>query len=285
MNKHVLKRYPAHFVNAGKNHAGYPEENYIVAGYQYVCGEKVFQFRRFIRPAQRRKRPERGRKPGIQYVLILLKASTAALFAGVRRMLGHSHMPAVLAVIGRYTVSPPELTRNTPVLYIFHPIKICLFKALWNKFNLSLLNRLYSGMRQRLHIYEPLHGKHWLNYRLAAVAMSHVMNIILNLNQLAALFKALNQLFTAFKAIQALIFPGILIHDARFIHDLDNLQSMSAAHLEIVWVMRRGNLNHARAKFLFHILVRNYRNFTAQNRQYGHSSHKLRIPFVLGIDR
>ena len=41
MKKNGLKRFLLHLLKAGENHADYPEENDIIAGYQYIRRIKI----------------------------------------------------------------------------------------------------------------------------------------------------------------------------------------------------------------------------------------------------
>ena len=73
VNVHVAERHLAHVVEAGQHHARHPERDDVAARHQHVGRIVVGQFRRFLRPAQRRMRPERGAEPGVEDVGVLLE--------------------------------------------------------------------------------------------------------------------------------------------------------------------------------------------------------------------
>ena len=158
MNKYVFKRHFTHVFDGRKNHSCHPEENNVVSRNQNVCREKVIQIFRLFGITQSRKRPQSAGKPSIQYVFVLTKTSTVALGANVWRLFFADYFAAVLAIPYGYTVPPPELTGNTPVLDVFHPIEIYFFKTFWQKSGLTLSYRLDCRFCKRLHFYEPLFG-------------------------------------------------------------------------------------------------------------------------------
>ena len=82
--------------------------------------------------------------------------STAAVAAAIRSVLSDGDVAAVLAVVGRDPVTPPELTGNAPVLDVLHPMEVNLLKALGYELSLALAYSLDSGLCERLHAYEPL---------------------------------------------------------------------------------------------------------------------------------
>ena len=70
------------------HHAGNPEENDVEAGDQNVGRIIAAQFGGLVRPAQGRERPEGGREPGVEHVLVALERQSADR---------NGHLPAACA--------------------------------------------------------------------------------------------------------------------------------------------------------------------------------------------
>ena len=114
----------------GEDHAADPEADDIVAGDEGVGGVEILQVLAvLVGPAQGAEGPQGRAEPGVQRVGGLGELAAAALGAGMGRFLCYNRFSAVLAVIGRNPVPPPELSGNTPVTDIFKPVKIGLSKA------------------------------------------------------------------------------------------------------------------------------------------------------------
>jgi hypothetical protein len=73
----IGERFPAHKPQAGHHHARDPEKDNVARRHQHrsrIKGLKVFGL---IGPTQRRKRPQRRRKPGVEHVLVLRQLISA----------------------------------------------------------------------------------------------------------------------------------------------------------------------------------------------------------------
>ena len=123
-------------------HTNYPEEDDIVAGHEYIRRIEVSVLRGILRPAKGLKWPECTGEPGIEGILILSEVMSTALRAALRCLGPDHHLTAVLTVVSRDTVSPPELTGDTPVLDILKPVKIGLTVVLRNELELAGLDGL-----------------------------------------------------------------------------------------------------------------------------------------------
>ena len=124
VEKDGMKRDFAHLFHTGENHAGNPEENDVVARHERIGRVEIVEVGRFIRPAERGKRPQRRGKPCVERIGVLLKMRAAALGADAGRFAGNNCFAAVLAIPCRNAMAPPELTGNAPVLDVLHPVII-----------------------------------------------------------------------------------------------------------------------------------------------------------------
>src|ERR1035441_6428330 len=81
-------------------------------------------------------------------------------------------------------MAPPELPRDAPVVDVFHPFQIDLLILIGNDANRFVALRVWLDcrdclFRQRLNFDEPLRRKPWLDSSLAAVAVAHVVRVVL----------------------------------------------------------------------------------------------------------
>ena len=122
VNQHRVEGQLAGLFDAGKDHANHPEEDDVIAGHQHIGRVEIAVLRRVLRPAEGREGPECRAEPGVQRVLFLTEAVAAAVRAGLRHVTRHDHFAALVAVIGRNPVSPPELAGDAPVVNALEPI-------------------------------------------------------------------------------------------------------------------------------------------------------------------
>ena len=108
-------------------------------------------------------------------------ASTLRAFAWC--FLGNYHFSALIAVISRNPVSPPELSGNTPVTDIVCPVKVGLFHTLRKQCDLIVFDCIDCRLDQFIHFYEPLLLDHRLYGRMTTVMCSDIMGMRYNLYQ------------------------------------------------------------------------------------------------------
>ena len=172
-----VERLFARLLQTREYHTDNPEENDIVSGYQHVGRIEIFIFRCILRPAERGERPQGGGEPGIQRVLILMQVGAAAFRAYRRCTLGNGHLAAVITIISRNPVSPPELTGNAPVTDALKPVQIGLSEALRNEFKSAGFKCLYRRFRHLFHLDKPLRFYHRLYGCAAAVVGTYVVGM------------------------------------------------------------------------------------------------------------
>ena len=202
MNYYVSEGNFVHIAERRENHSRNPEGNYIVASNEYVGREEASEVLRFVGITHSAVRPERARKPRIENVFVLMKTLASAFRTAFRLFLETDLLPAVLAVIYGNPVSPPELTGNAPIPYVFHPMEISLFEILRNEPDISVFNRVYRRTGKRFHPDEPLLAYHRLDRRMTAVTFSDVMGIILNLDELSELLHFRDDFLSRFETVE-----------------------------------------------------------------------------------
>ena len=133
VNEYLFKRYLSGLLNSGENHTNNPEEDNVIARNQDIGRIEITIILGIFRPAECLKGPEGTGEPGIQGILILRKMLSSAMRTSFRHLLTDYHFAASIAVVGRNTVSPPDLSGNTPVLDIFKPVEVGLSIVFRNK--------------------------------------------------------------------------------------------------------------------------------------------------------
>ena len=133
MDQHMVERGLSCLLQTGEDHTDYPEEDNIIAGNQYICWIEVLHLRSLVRPSQGRKGPQCRGKPGIQGILVLMEMSAAAFWTFSGHFPGNYSLSALVAIISRDPVSPPELAGDAPISDILQPMEISLIKSFRNK--------------------------------------------------------------------------------------------------------------------------------------------------------
>ena len=208
---------------------------------------------------------------------------SAALGADGRHLTVYHDLTAVVAVVSRNPVSPPELTGNTPVADILQPVQIRLVEALRHKGQISVFNSLDSRLCHLLHLYEPLLLDHGLNGGATAVVGSYIMDMVYHLHQQTLLLQFLYHDLAGLVAIHACVLAAVLIDGGVVVQNIDLRQVMTLSYLEIVGVMCRGNLYYAGTKLLIYISVCDNRNFTTYQRQDHGLTYDIFIPLVIRV--
>ena len=101
-----LQFVPARFdktylLQCGEYHTDNPEEDDIISGYQNICRIEILKLRCLIRPSKCGERPQCGREPCIQCILILCEMCTSTVWAFLRRFFRNYKFTALITVISR----------------------------------------------------------------------------------------------------------------------------------------------------------------------------------------
>ena len=113
-------------------------------------------------------------------------------------------------------MAPPELARDAPVVDVLHPVEIGLLVHLRREpdglfavgVGLDGGNRLVG---QRLNLDEPLRRQPRLDHGLAAVAVAHVVHVILDARQEPLRFKIRDDFLARHIAIEARVGPAFVV--------------------------------------------------------------------------
>ena len=150
---------------------------------------------------------------------------------------------------------PPELARDAPVFDVAHPVRICLRPALRKKFDFALFHGCSGTFDLRI-FKKPLLAEIRFDGDIAALAITHIVHVVLDLQQVVLLLKLLHHCFARYETIET----GKSL--TRFFghypigpdHNRER-QIVTHRHFIIGLVMRRSDLNATGAEFRIHQLV------------------------------
>ena len=212
-----------------------------------------------------------------------MEMCTSAFRAFFRHFSCHDHFTTLITVVRRDSVSPPELTGNTPVTDIFQPVQICLSEACRNKFQFSWFQSIDCSLCHFIHAYKPL----WFDHRLygcaATVMCADTVAVRNNLNEKSLCLKVCYHCLTCLVAVHACIFTAKRIDGCIVIHDIDFFKVVALAYLEVIRVMCRCDLNASCSEFLVNIFICDNRDLTVSQRQFQHLADQVFVSFILRV--
>ena len=281
MNQYMVEGRSSGLLQGREYHTDHPEENNIISCDQNIRREEIIHLRGLFRPAQRRERPQGRGKPGIQRILILSKVRTTALRAFFRRSaLLDDHLSALLTVICRDAVPPPELSGDTPILDIFQPMGIDLVKTLRHKVQFIGFYHLQSSVRHLFHAHKPLRLHHGFHRSVAAVMGAYRMSMRNYLYQKSLLLQIFHHGFSCRIAVHTGILAAQFIHGGVVIQDIDFFQIMPSSHLKVVRVVGGSNLHTACTELFIYIFIRYHRDLTVRQRKFQHFSNDILVALI-----
>ena len=283
MDKDSVEGCFSGLLTAGEDHSGDPEENDVIAGNQNIRGIEIIQILGFVGPAKGLKGPQCGGEPGIQHILFPDDILTTAVSALCGILSGDGIFAALRAAPCRDLMTPPELTGDTPVVNIFHPVGVGLGKTVGNEFGFAILHNTQSFLGKRLHLYKPLCGNNGFHIVVAAVAGTNIVLVLFHLFQKAQFLQVGNDGFAGLVAIHSLILAAQLVDNALIIQNPNGLQIVPQTYLKVIGVVSRSHLYTAGAEFHVHILVSNNGNFPVHQRQQALLADDVLITFVIGV--
>ena len=307
VNEYGVKGLFSGVFQTGEDHAGNPEGDNVIAGNKGRGGVEFAHLGGIIGPAEGGEGPQCAGEPGIQRIGVL-RHMTAALGTGFDALNGDDRFTAVITVVGRDPMTPPELTADAPVTDILHPVEVVFIKALGDKADLFIPNHLNGRLRQRLHRDEPLLGNHRLDGAVAAVAGADIVAQRLHRFEGAAGFQIGKNGFArllgghagVFAAVQHLRLAGGSLSGAEqliggsFIggaghvpivgEDTDTGQIMALAYLEVIGVVGGGDLYNAGTLFHIGVLIADDGNFLIQQRQNDMAAVQMGIAGIVAVD-
>ena len=114
--------------------------------------------------------------------------------------------------------------------------------------------------------------------------MAHIVLVLFHLPQQVQALQVLQHLLPGGQTVQPPVGPGLFIHPALFIHNLDPRQVMAAADLKVVQVMGRGYFQRPGTKILIHVGIGDDRNRPTGQGQMDHLPGQPLITRILGMN-
>jgi hypothetical protein len=130
-------------------------------------------------------------------------------------------------------MTPPNLTTNTPIADILHPIKVNTLPTLRLNGDFTLTHCFNCRLRKRLHLHKPLLGETAIYNSVATVTVADLILVGFHLNEVTTLFQVCHDGLTALKAIHAFV-TRKGIHRAIVIHNIDLRQIVTLPHGKVV---------------------------------------------------
>mmetsp|Transcript_15190 Transcript_15190/g.16897 ORF Transcript_15190/g.16897 Transcript_15190/m.16897 type:complete len:238 (-) Transcript_15190:959-1672(-) len=151
--------------------------------------------------------------------------------------------------ISRASVSPPQLTGDTPILDILQPIVPGLFVMLRNQLEITISDGGNSSSSQIVAFHPPLRFDHGFNDILTSGAKTNSHGVGFITSQESQGFQICSQSLSGFESGQVLELPTQLVDETIFSENVDFLQIVLDSGLEIVGVMSGGDLDSSGTEF------------------------------------
>ena len=174
----------------------------------------------------------------------------------------HDHLTAVIAVIGRDTVSPPELSGDTPVTDIVGPVIVHGFRTFGDELNRPVLDGLFCRLNQLVHLDEPLLFNHRFDGHVTTFVRADIMRVVFDAHEESHLVQFFDNLFACGIALHTRKLAAVFVDGRIVIHNIDFRQVMTFADLKVVGVVRRRNLDNAGTKLHVDVRICHNRNLS-----------------------
>ena len=277
------------------NHTSYPEEDDIGTRNQ-VVGRIVILDLLVLGIADTvkyRDRPQPRREPGVEYILVLTQVAhlqrvvaslSASQFQCLLSGLGN-YITTLGQIVSRNALTPPQLTRDTPVLDVLHPVAVYILIFLGNKLDLVLHHRAGCGLSQFLHRQEPLHRQLRLDGHTRTLRETYVVGVSLGLLQQVSRSQILLDLLTNHKAVHTYVHTHLVVQRTVVVEDVDGLQTILLAEHIVVHVVCGSNLQCTRTELDIDIRIADNGN-RATNQRHNHTciGGQPRVTLVIGIN-
>ena len=210
--------------------------------------------------------------------------SAAALRALLRHLLCYYGFSAVITVICRDPVTPPELSGNTPVSDIVCPVEVGLFHSLRDQLDVPVLYSFYCGLDQFIHPDKPLLLDHGLDGCLTSVMGTYIMSIIFNPYKESHLIQFLYNGLSCCITVHTAELAAVFIDGGIIIQNIDLRQIVTLSNLKVIRVMGRCDLNYTGTKLSVNISICNDRDLSVDNREHQLLSNDILISVIIGMD-
>ena len=278
---------------SGHDHAGHPEENDIGTGDKVGGGIIILHLLvvRLEYAVEQGDRPEPGGEPGIEGIFILTEVGgidcrilAACKLKGLIGILGDNERTVGEIPCG-HTVTPPELTRDTPVANLGHPPAVGVLEFLGDKSHDILLNGFESRLCEGIHLEEPLVGEARLGDGVGvAFGISYLILVVFYFFYKSGFLKIFGNLLAAGETIHANVHSGGFGEGSVVVENVDGFEIVFLTKHVVVHVVGRGNLEATGAEFYIHVVILNHGNLTAYKGHNHALATEMLVLRIGGID-
>ena len=242
---------------------------------------------------------QRRREPRVEHVVVASQRALIPPGARLRRRFGLvvSHVGVAGVVVpGGNLVSPPQLTRDAPVLDAVEPLVVDVDPVLGHELHVAPRHHIQRHLGDRLprkqgalgcwfrHGDKPLIGEHRLDDRSGAAAARHHQPVRLDRLEQPGCAQVVDDAPAGVEAVEAAIGHGAVVADLRVEReDLDAREAVAFADRIVVEVVRRRDLDAAGAERRVDIGIGNHRDGAIAQRQLQLAADQMPIPFIVGI--
>lgn len=242
-----------------QNHSSDPEEQDVPTGLEEAGRVEAVHIRSLLGPALDGEWPETGREPGIQDVVILLDSERSPigdLLGSLHRVLLAPLDDPVLIVRrvwslaiddeqpSRTPVSPPQLSRDAPVLHVPHPSIPIALRTLGQDLQLSSLGTLGSFSSGILQVDPPLRLHDALDDIARFATDGDLHRVVLGLNVEALLLQCIQNSLPDVISLHSLeLLSGVLVVGTVVVHQVDKLEVVPLSAFVIVGVVSGSDLD------------------------------------------
>ena len=179
-------------------------------------------------------------------------------------------------------MSPPQLTADTPVLDVFHPMTIGILKLRRIELDVVLHHRFQSDLCEVFHLQEPLHRQLRFDRHIGAFGETDFIFISFHLFHQAGSLQVFFDLLTNIETVHTDIQTASLADRTVIIEYIDRRQIIFFAQHIVVHIVCRSYLQTTCTELDIHIIVLDHRNHTV----YQRNNHFLPFqPSVLRVVR
>ena len=179
-------------------------------------------------------------------------------------------------------MSPPQLTADTPVFDVFHPVTVGILVFGRVEFQIVVHYRRQCHICKMLHLEEPLHRQFRFDHNVGTFRISYLICIGFYFFQQSGSFEVLLDLLTNIETVHTDIHTGSFAQCTVVIENIDTRQVVFFTQHIVVYIMGRGYFQTTRTEFDVYIIILNHRNDTV----YQRNDHFLSFqPFVLRVVR
>ena len=212
----------------------------------------------------------------------MFELRVAALRALRRRLARNDHLAAGAAPCGN-AVSPPELTRDAPVVDVVHPVEIHLAIVVGDDGDLVGFDGGDRLFGERLDFDEPLRREARLDDSSGAIALSERDGVVLRSDEEALRGEVFDHASTRCETIKAGIGAGIRVHLVVFVNDFDLRKVVAQSGFEVVGIVRWRDFDGTSTELGLCKIVSDDRDFPIHQREQDFLAMQVRIALIFRI--